>query len=56
MLNKAYHAKELNSEVDLSSEGTFENKDNSPSYLPLSTVNHIYKNRSKIIIKKVNVI
>lgn len=35
---------------------TIDNKDNSPSYLPLSTVNHIYKNRSNIIKKKVNVI
>ena len=36
---------------------TIDNEDNSPSYLPLSIVNHInYKNRGKIINKKVNVI
>ena len=36
---------------------TVDNEDNSSSYLPLSTVNHInYKNRNKIINKKVNVI
>lgn len=35
---------------------TIDNEDYSSSNLPLSTVNHIYKNRSKIINKKVNVI
>lgn len=33
-----------------------DNEDNSASYLPLSTVNHIHYNRSKLSIKKVNVI
>jgi len=35
---------------------TIDNEDYSSSNLPLSTVNRIYKNRSKIINKKVNVI
>jgi len=35
---------------------TIDNEDYSSSNLPLSTVNHIYKNRSKISNKKVNVI
>jgi len=35
---------------------TIDNEDYSSSNLPLSTVNHIYKNRSKIINKKVNAI
>lgn len=34
---------------------TIDNEDNSSSYLPLSTVNHHYKKRDKISIKKVNV-
>jgi putative transposase len=34
---------------------TIDNEDNSSSNLPLSTVNHHYKNRDKISIKKVNV-
>jgi hypothetical protein len=35
---------------------TIDNENNSPSYLPLSTVNHISYNRSKLSNKKVNVI
>jgi len=35
---------------------TIDNEDNSASYLPLSTVNHINNKRSKLSIKKVNVI
>jgi transposase InsO family protein len=35
---------------------TIDSEDNSPSYLPLSTVNYINYRRSKISIKKVNVI
>ncbi|HEX7494083.1 MAG TPA: IS3 family transposase [Bacteroidales bacterium] len=35
---------------------TIDNEDNSPSYLPLSTVNHINYKRNKLIKKKVNVI
>ncbi len=35
---------------------TIDNEDNSSGYLPLSTVNHINKKRSKINQKKVNVI
>jgi transposase InsO family protein len=35
---------------------TIDNEDNSASYLPLSTVNHIHNNRVKLSIKKVNVI
>jgi putative transposase len=35
---------------------TIDNEDNSSSYLPLSTVNHINYNRSKLSNKKVNVI
>ena len=35
---------------------TIDNEDNSASYLPLSTVNHHYKKRDNISIKKVNVI
>jgi hypothetical protein len=35
---------------------TIDNEDNSSSNLPLSTVNHNNKNRSKLSIKKVNVI
>jgi putative transposase len=35
---------------------TIDNENNSPSYLPLSTVNHINYKRSKSSIKKVNVI
>lgn len=35
---------------------TIEDEDNSASYLPLSTVNHYHKKRSKLSIKKVNVI
>ena len=35
---------------------TIDNKDNSASYLPLSTVNHINNKRVKLSIKKVNVI
>jgi putative transposase len=35
---------------------TIENEDNSPSYLPLSTVNHHYNKRDNLSIKKVNVI
>jgi putative transposase len=35
---------------------TIDNEDNSASYLPLSTVNHIHYKRSNLNIKKVNVI
>jgi putative transposase len=35
---------------------TIDNENNSPSYLPLSTVNHINYKRDKLSIKKVNVI
>jgi len=35
---------------------TVDNENNSPSYLPLSTVNHINNKRVKLSIKKVNVI
>ena len=35
---------------------TIDNEDNSSSYLPLSTVNHIHNKRGKLSIKKVNVI
>ena len=35
---------------------TIDNEDNSASYLPLSTVNHIHYKRSNLSIKKVNVI
>ena len=34
-------------------KNTVDNEDNSPSYLPLSTVNHINHKRNKIIHKKV---
>ena len=37
-------------------KNTVDNEDNSASYLPLSTVNHINYKRSKINQKKVNVI
>jgi hypothetical protein len=37
-------------------KSTIDNEDNSSSNLPLSTVNHHYNKRSKLSIKKVNVI
>lgn len=37
-------------------KSTIENENNSPSYLPLSTVNHNNNKRGKLSIKKVNVI
>lgn len=40
MLNKAHHAKELNSEVDLSGEGTFENKDIVLTWIGITEMNN----------------
>ncbi len=47
-LHKIFHRLDFRTTID--------NENNSPSYLPLSTVNHISYNRSKLSNKKVNVI
>jgi transposase InsO family protein len=56
MYNTGKPHKALGKLTPIEFRSTIDNEDNSPSYLPLSTVNHINYKRSKLSNKKVNVI
>jgi transposase InsO family protein len=56
MYNTGKPHKALRKLTPIMFKSTIENEDNSSSNLPLSTVNHHYNKRSKLSIKKVNVI
>ena len=56
MYNTGKPHKALGKLTPIKFKDTIDNENNSPCYLPLSTVNHIHYKRSKLSIKKVNVI
>jgi len=56
MYNTGKPHKALGKLTPIEFRNTIDNEDNSASYLPLLTVNHIHYKRSKLSIKKVNVI
>jgi len=56
MYNTGKPHKALRKLTPIMFKSTIDNEDNSASYLPLSTVNHIHNERVKLSIKKVNVI
>ncbi len=56
LLEEDRRAKALGKLTPTNFRTTIDNENNSPSYLPLSTVNHINNKRVKLSIKKVNVI
>ena len=56
MYNTGKPHKALGKLTPIEFRNTIDNEDNSASYLPLSTVNHIHNKRVRLSIKKVNVI